>query len=141
MKIKILAFIILVFAVLFVTSTTSAEDDSSSTTTTEVITSITGPADVGDPTETTVFINECIDLGDGNGIGQYEYGFLPCDLPTTTVVAVGEPPVPGCDGCATHLPSTGINSTLFIIGAVLTLAGLAMILIALRRSYSRIPKD
>lgn len=129
---KFIAFAIFIFALFFVTSTTHAEDEETTTVPTSTIGSINGPADVGDTTETTIFENHCYDIG--NGIGQDDF-FQDCELPTTTVVEVGEPPIPDCGECANKLPATGIQTTigLTIVAIAFLLFGGLLVAIALRR--------
>lgn len=91
---------------------------------------INGPADVGAttiPTETTIFVDVCLNV---NSVGQTEYGFEPCELPTTTttIVQVGEPPT------QSFLPTTGAYTYSFVfilLGAMLVIFG--VLLTCLRR--------
>jgi len=142
LKIKLITFIILVIAVLFIPSAIQAEDTPETTVPTNTIGSINGPGQVGNPTTTTgPFVEECLfvsgPIGGSAyppGTGQGEYSFFECDLPTTTVVAVDEPPVPPCIECANKLPNTGIFGTfVFYLAIICSILGIGLMITAVRR--------
>lgn len=155
MKMKLFGFIVLVCAVLFITNTSHAQDDwgpdvghgEETTVPTSTIGSINGPADPGPTTTvdpnapTTVWVDECMFVGDINGnsiyppgTGQTAIGLLECDLP---VVETGNPPVPGQ---AARLPATGAASIgMVILGFCLIAFG--AVLYRIRRACESLPGD
>ena len=121
-KSAILAILLVILILLGVGGFSHAEG-TTTTVPTSTIGSIDGPADVGTttvPTETTVFVNECLEVG---GVGQTDIGLLPCELPTTTLVAVGEPPAPST------LPATGYTYTIvfIVLACMLIISGVALV--------------
>lgn len=134
--------IIIVAVVLFLLLRDAGHAEGTTTTEpvpTSTIGSINGPADVGpttttDPTApTTTYVEECLDIGNGDGTGQTSDSFQPCELPE---VDPGTPPVTTTipSNTAERLPATG-NSTFgyIFLAACCLFAG--MLLLKVRKRY------